>query len=491
MTLSVLRADLRRDERERRDVRIAVRAARLAAIALLGVGCGGGETTHSPDAGDADADTDVDGDAGGEDAGPDAGAPIECGADCLYVRAGAAGDGSNWDAAFGALPDALARGKIYFVAAGTYPEYVFDDPEDGAIIRVVRATASDHGTETGWDPSYATGEALFGPLSFVAPDVSFDGRGATRIQGTFQSTVVSIDADRVTLRGCDVDGAFATDAGGLHVDGACTGIGVSGDDVVVADDDVHDAADDGVVVSGSSRFSFVGNRVHALHGCGTDGGCGPCYNGHSDGLEIYAVKDSEFVGNVAWDIESTSTFFFGNWADELGDGEADYCSNVVVANNLLYNPRTGFVMYVEDAAGVRLYDNVIWGLHQGRYGGLSLGTHVRDLEMWNNVILSINFEHVGGVYDAAEHRGDYNLVGVDIGQYPLGAHDLVAGDAGFAGIPDMDGAEVSDPTPEDLTPAAGSPLFDAGYGGDATILIPPTDFFGRPRDADPNIGAIE
>lgn len=464
---------------------------------LAGAACGGNDARDggvddpARDAsGGGDRDAGEDG-GSGVDAGDDAGVPIECGDDCLYVRAGASGDGSDWENAFGALPDALVRGKIYLFAAGSYAEYAFDAAADGQAIRLMRATTRDHGTETGWDAAYASGEATFGPLSFSEADFEFDGRGATRIVGTFESTVVEIDADRVTFRNCDVDGAFATDGGGQHVDGACTGMGVGGDDVVVSGNDVHDAADDGIVVGGSARASFHGNRIHALHGCGSDGSCGPCYNGHSDGFEIYAVTDSEFVGNFAWDIESTSAFFFGNWADELGDGPADYCANLLLANNVLYNPRTGFVIYFEDVVGLRVYDNVFWGLHQGRYGGLAIGTHVSDLDMWNNVILSVNYEHLGSTYDPAEHRGDYNLVGVDIGQYPLGPNDVVAADPMFTAIPDMDAPEVIDPSPEDFTPIPGSPLENAGFGGDAVIAIPPTDFFGAPRDATPNIGAIE
>jgi hypothetical protein len=275
------------------------------------------------------------------------------------------------------------------------------------------------------------------------------------------------------------------------VAGACSGMDVRGDYVTIAGCDIHDAADDGVSIASSANVSFRGNRVHALHGCGTDGGCGPCYNGHSDGLEIYDVSDSEFVGNMVWDVASTSTFFFGNWADELGGGPSEYCTNVMLANNVLYSPDTGFVAYLEDAVGVQVFNNVFWGLHDGAYGGLSIGQNVTGLKLYNNVILSVNYSHIGGSYNPAEHLADYNAIGIELGQLPTQPHDIIVPDPGFVAIPGAEGPAVADPAPEDFAPTASSPLRNAGRGADADLAIPAEDFFGQPRDATPNIGAIE
>jgi hypothetical protein len=53
------------------------------------------------------------------------------------------------------------RGATYLVAAGTYPAKTFDDPERGSdVVRIMKATETDHGTETGWQPSYS-GQATF------------------------------------------------------------------------------------------------------------------------------------------------------------------------------------------------------------------------------------------------------------------------------------------------------------------------------------------
>lgn len=482
---------------------------RCAALALaLGCGDASGGDGGSTGTGGADDDgsatmtgassmsaTGTDGSvsattAGSESVDDTGSPPVECTDECRFVRAGASGSGADWDDALPALPDPLERGLVYFVAAGDYPGATLGDPGGTDPIRVLRATVDDHGTDTGWDPAYDDGLAEFGPLVLAAPGLELDGRGAVRIVGALESTVVDIAAANVTLRGCDLDGNFQMD-GDQQSDGACTGLNVAGDGVVVEGNVIHDIADDGVSITGSTGVSFRGNVVHALKGCGTDGGCGPCYNGHSDGLEIYDLHDSEIVGNLIYDVASTAAVFFGNWADELGGGPDEYCENLLLANNLFYSPETGFVVYIEDVRGVQVLGNVMWGLRQGAYGGLAIGVNVAGLDLYDNAIVSINYDHLGSTYDAAEHRGDFNLVAASLGQWQDGPHDVVAIDAGFTGIPDADGQPVADPQPVDFTPADGSPLVGAGWSGDDTVPIPTDDFFGDPRPDPPSIGAIE
>lgn len=87
-----------------------------------------------------------------------------------YVRQGATGTGSgdNWTDAYTDLPASLTRENTYYIADGTYSAgYHFDDTEDGTkIITVKKATAADHGTETGWSSTYGDGQATF-PGEFI------------------------------------------------------------------------------------------------------------------------------------------------------------------------------------------------------------------------------------------------------------------------------------------------------------------------------------
>lgn len=102
-----------------------------------------------------------------------------------YVRAGATGakNGTDWNNAYTSLPSTLVRGATYYIADGTYPGYKFDDPVDGTkLITIKKATASDHGTETGWNSSYGDGVAEFNTytdlgniLTFLTDYYVFDG----------------------------------------------------------------------------------------------------------------------------------------------------------------------------------------------------------------------------------------------------------------------------------------------------------------------------
>jgi hypothetical protein len=113
-----------------------------------------------------------------------AGAAVHC------VRAGAAGDGSgsDWTNAYTQLPADLVRGDIYYVAAGTYPGYGFNDPEDGTkMISVLKAVAADHGPDAGWQPDFGRGVAVWASLSYSRSYYLFDGvTGAGRTGHGFE-----------------------------------------------------------------------------------------------------------------------------------------------------------------------------------------------------------------------------------------------------------------------------------------------------------------
>lgn len=459
----------------------------LALVALILGSCGGGSGG-------------ADGGGGGGDGGPgsgdgaigaaDAAPAVDCATvTCHHVRAGApaGGDGAGWATAWGELPEALERGHVYYVAAGSYPGYTFDDAVDGdRAITVLRATAADHGAGDGWDAAY-DGVARFGPSAITTGFHVLDGRGrGIVLDGAFEGTVLTIAGDDVTLRSLEVDGGFTRGGDDRHEAGACSLLESGATRLAVIGCDLHDAADDGVVLYGARDVRFEGNQVHALHGCGTDGGCGPCFNGHSDGLELFDVEGGAIRANFIYDVQSTATVFFGNWGDET-----EYVEDLTIENNVFYAPDVGLVAYVHYARDVRLLHNVFWGVRGGAYGGLSIGPEVTGLQLHNNVILSINLDHTGGTFDAAEHHASHNVLGADLGQFPLGDGDVVAADPGFAGIPGTDGPEVDTPTAEGFALEPGSPAIDTAAITIPGITLPTTDYFGRPRGAAPDVGPIE
>jgi len=96
-----------------------------------------------------------------------------------FVRAGAtgSGSGSDWNNAYTSLPATMQRGATYYVAGGSYPSYTFNTAQSGTtVITVKKATASDHGTDTGWVASYGTSQAMFQPLNINRGYFVMDGQ---------------------------------------------------------------------------------------------------------------------------------------------------------------------------------------------------------------------------------------------------------------------------------------------------------------------------
>jgi hypothetical protein len=440
--------------------------------------------------GASDGQADATLDAGEQDAVGDTGGPSPDQAvippNSRYVRKGAAGqkNGTSWTDAYDQLPAALLRGATYFVASGSYPKYTFDDATSGTkLITIRKATATNHGTSTGWKLSHAQGQATFGPLIFSTNYYVMDGGGPNGIKvvGGFKGLIIEAKSSHLTIRDCELDGNFVK-SGGKQTDGSCNGMNINGSNVRVERCDIHNIADDGVGVYGDD-ITIIKSKIHALHGCGTDGGCGPCYNGHSDGLELQNNTNVTLIGNILYDIKSTAALYTGQWT------AGNYIKNLVIKNNIFYTPDTGFAAYLDHIKGATVYNNVFWGRTQGsKYGGLSIGKEVTNLKLKNNIILNINFSHMGAAYDATNHDIDHNLFGMlASSEYTPNTNDKVA-DPKFAAIPvsgDITKHKTSSLMPSDFQLKAGSPAIDTGLSLKGVV---DDDFSGvkRPQDGDTN-----
>ncbi|MHB8139325.1 MAG: hypothetical protein ACYDGO_13200 [Smithellaceae bacterium] len=95
--------------------------------------------------------------------------PISVFAANHYILQGGTGNGTTWSNALDDLPDTLIRGDTYYIADGTYGEHTFNDAESGTTyISIKKATAGDHGTDTGWQSTYGDGQAIFkGLINFT------------------------------------------------------------------------------------------------------------------------------------------------------------------------------------------------------------------------------------------------------------------------------------------------------------------------------------
>ena len=411
----------------------------------------------------------------------------------LHVMSGATGDGSgsDWDNALHQLPASLLRGYTYYIANGNYPAYVFDDATNAnELITIRKATSDEHGVETGWDNTFSDGEALFGQIEFETGDYVFDGcmPGGFRVVGGYQGEVINIpsSSNNIHIKYVDVDGNF-TLTGGSHTDGACTGVDIRGSNVIIESSDIYNIADDGIAMIGNDQLLIKSSKIHMLHGCGTDGVCnGPCYNGHSDGIEIFNATNIKVIDSMVYDVQSSAAFYTSDLPPDAK------IRNLTLINNIFYSPTGSFSAYLNHVVDAKVMNNIFWGRTQGsRFGGLAVGD-VSNVEMKNNIILNINTSHLfaygGDVFNAALNDINNNLFAmIDAGEYTQNSGDII-GDPMFVSVPesgDINQHILDGLTVDDFRLGIGSDAIDSGIDLSADFN---TDIVEnvRPQDGDNN-----
>lgn len=99
---------------------------------------------------------------------------------CVRPGATGANTGADWTNAYSSLPATLVRGATYYLADGSYGSYTFDDAESGSsLITIKKATAADHGVDTGWQSSYGDGQAAWTRVVFARDYYVFDGNSTS------------------------------------------------------------------------------------------------------------------------------------------------------------------------------------------------------------------------------------------------------------------------------------------------------------------------
>ena len=97
----------------------------------------------------------------------------------IHVGATATGNGSgsDWNNAMGWGSISFARGNVYYIQDGSYGAKFFNTAASGSTyITIKKATAADHGTDTGWASTMGDGQAIFtAPLKFGTSYWIFDG----------------------------------------------------------------------------------------------------------------------------------------------------------------------------------------------------------------------------------------------------------------------------------------------------------------------------
>ena len=242
-----------------------------------------------------------------------------------YVRAGARGSGSgqDWTNAYPALPSSLARGVIYYVAAGIYPGHLFADPDNGSTyITVQAATASSHGVDKGWNDTYV-GQAVFNTADTSAVGSIF----------TFQSDYYMINGSYRSTSTGRTQTDWRNESGyGFRIDNAgkvaCNADIDLGDNTSTTPLPVHHITIEYVDVNGSHET--------AANGCRENGFAG-----------MWGSHDYSILNSFIHDTGATILFLRGQHANCSGSSGKVTCgavdsgygsgNNITVAKNYFYN----------------------------------------------------------------------------------------------------------------------------------------------------------
>lgn len=127
------------------------------------------------------------------------------------------GTGRNWNnrLAWGSLTP--ARGRTYYLMDGTYASKTLGTAPNGTqTITIKKATAADHGTDTGWNvATMDAGEALIGRLVFNSSWWIIDGNKGSKwatagygihVRHPGAGGTIELNASDVTLRLLDIEG---------------------------------------------------------------------------------------------------------------------------------------------------------------------------------------------------------------------------------------------------------------------------------------------
>ncbi|MFP4661704.1 MAG: immunoglobulin domain-containing protein [Halanaerobiales bacterium] len=350
-----------------------------------------------------------------------------------YIHAGAVGasDGSDWTNAWTDLPDSLERGATYYVAAGTYGAHLFNDEEsDSEVITIRKATVSDHGTEVGWDNSYAEGQAIFtaeqGPIfDFQRGYYIFDGQtgegksghgiriynpmnGPGHSTGSIIRVTHNSTARHLIFEHVEVEGPGW---GGTITPAITRLIQLSGD-----------------VSHLTMRYCFVHEGgQHWVHiGNSTDVLVEYCYfyragsnhsDYHSNGFQVYGTSDPMnfvFRYNVLenmYGVGSTNYMQIGEWS---GIPSSDY----EIYGNVFYesDPRTGASWVIGNTShdittDVKIYNNTFVGLHgtgSRLYFTNSNESNIASNNLW------VDCERAPSFTNIIDHNNSNNILSSDI-----------------------------------------------------------------------------
>lgn len=337
-----------------------------------------------------------------------------------YIRDGASGanNGTSWTDAWEDLSDVgdwsssgIARGDTVYVAYGIYnwdsQGSDLDIPVSGTtLITIKKATVVDHGTETGWNDSYATG----GPGRFLyqfkistsywhidgvtggGPDSWESGHGfkfdSNENAGNYNYILLNGAVSNITVSHAEIGNSASPGPG---CDRCMYSIG-GASDVTVEYCYMHFTGDVGFTLYSTTDWVFQYNRIHQVNDSGTvPAACGGGTS-HGAGLELGSAtsnftfrwnKMSDGIGSGwigVYDVGGSGSvnglYVYGNiffctsgWTETWGNGifytvsgmTGNTVQNVKIYNNTIVNLSYFTIMYWHaDSGGNEFKNNIIY-----------------------------------------------------------------------------------------------------------------------------------
>ncbi len=334
-----------------------------------------------------------------------------------YVRSGATGanNGADWTNAYTSLPGSLERGATYYIAAGSYGGYTFNDPESGSLVTTIKkATVPDHGTSTGWQDSYGSGQATFsGMIEFTSSYWVFDGvtgGGAANnwnqnfgfkiTEASDANAVIRVayagTANYITISHVDMQGKGSVSTQGGYYSNDGIAIYNSASYTTLSHAWLHGIGRCPVFITGSKNSMFEHLYVSSYYG--------------SSGVHSEVMSTGQgTMGDVTWRYSLVTAIM--STGGLMWDNSSNPSAHLYVYGNIFYKP-TG--AYWEQANGV--------------IGGWTGGHGEKFTNCWvyNNTFINIDYlpfsnfpNNYGG--NIAVNNIFYNCVSPDFSRF--GTHD--------------------------------------------------------------------
>jgi hypothetical protein len=306
--------------------------------------------------------------------------PISVFAANHYILQGGTGNGTTWSNALNNLPDTLVRGDTYYIADGTYSEHMFNDAESGATyISIKKATAGDHGTDTGWQSTYGDGQAVFkGLINFTKGYYVWDGitgSGSSYNSYGFKIVPLSCPSDSQLL-GIPGIGYSSNQVGNVRV--SHTAMIQCGE--------------------GDGKYNQTGIYSLARDASGASSDITISYNYFSGSSSNMLLRQAK-----RWIIENN--YFYGNWSSADNHGQQispGGCDDFVLRGNTFKNS-TVFIIGAHAPTNHRwqIYNNIVIGGTLSAGWSSAASSEYNNVVQWqvhNNTYFNVNFGGRGVVF---------------------------------------------------------------------------------------------